>query len=133
MYKYFFQEIIAHHIKVENCQISKSSCSISIGEGKLLTIDILPRGMIPTEIMEIDVHLKGVDADKVMINFEGVEIDHNLPSYSFDEINNGHFNTKGIITLCTLRSMHWWANLVVFSGNESWKVSFPFETHRAVN
>jgi len=130
VYQYFFQEIITHHIKVNECQISESSCSVSIDENRSLTIDILPRGIIPAKIMEINVHLKGIDADEVTINFEGIEINHNLPSYHFDEIDDGHFNTKGLITLCTLRSMHWWANLVIFSGNESWKVSFPFETHR---
>jgi len=131
-YKYFFQEVATRHIKVDDCQISESSCSVSIDENRSLTIDILPRGMIPTKIMDINAHLKGFDVDKVLINFEGIEIDHNLPAYRFDEVSNGHFNTKGLITFCTLDSMHWWANLVIFSGNESWKVSFPFETHKAV-
>ena len=129
VYKYFFQEVVTHHIKVNDCQISESSCEVFLDESKSLTIDISPKGMVPTKIMEIDVRLKGIDADKVIIDFEGIEIDHNLPSYNFDEVEDNHFNTKGFISLCTVRSMHWWANLVIFSGNESWKVSFPFETY----
>ena len=131
-YKYFFQEVVTHHIKVHDCQISESPCSVFIGENRSLTIDVLPRGIVPTKIMDINVNLKGFNADKVLINFEGIEIDHNLPAYRFDETSSGHFNTKGLITFCTLDTMHWWANLVIFSGNESWKVSFPFETHKAI-
>jgi len=133
LYKYFFQAAVTHHVKVDNCQISESSCSVLIDENRSLTIDISPKGMVPTKIMDINVHLKGFKVDKVLINFEGIEIDHNLPAYHFNETSNGHFNTKGLITFCTLDSMHWWANLVIFSGNESWKVSFPFETHKTIN
>jgi len=128
----FFQEVVTHHIKVHDCQISESSCSVFIGENRSLTIDVLPRGMVPTKIMDINVNLKGFNADKVLINFEGIEIDHKLPAYRFDETSSGHFNTKVLITFCTLDAMHWWASLVIFSGSESWKVSFPFETHKAV-
>jgi len=130
LYQYFFKEVIEHHIKVEDCQISKSSCSVEIAQGKSLTIDISPKGMIATKPMDINVNFKGITADEVMMQFEGVEIDHNLPNYYFDEINLNHFYTKGFISLCTLRSMNWFANLIFYSDGALWKVSFPFETHR---
>lgn len=132
MYQYFFKEIAEHHIKIENCQISESSCNVSIAKGKSLIIDITPKGMNAAKPMDINVYFEGIEADEVRIHFEGVEIDHNLPDYHFDKIKQDHYRAKGFISLCTLRSMHWFANLLVRSDGVLWKISFPFETHRVV-
>ncbi len=132
-YKYLFNKSIVHNVKVENCKIKESKCSVELAPGKSLIINILPRGMPQTEEMTIDVFVDGFEADDITLDFEGIEIDHNLPTYPFKQISEKHFNTKGFISLCTLRSMNWLAHLVVFENNESWKISFPFRTTRVMN
>ncbi len=132
-YKYLFNKSIIHHIKVQDCKIKESKCNVVLAPGKSLSINILPRGMPQTQEMTIDVNLEGFEVDEMSLDFEGIEINHNLPTYPFKKISKNHFNTRGFISLCTLRSMNWFAHLKVFADNESWKISFPFKTTRAIN
>ncbi len=130
VYQWLVQNPITHVIKVEHCQIEKSLCRVVIGKGQILELNILPRGILEAKPFVIDAYIRGVDVDEVMINFEGVEINHHLPSYYLQKQEKNHFKGKGLLTLCSLSTMHWLVNVTVITKKETWKVLFPFETSR---
>ena len=129
-YYFFAQEDVTHHIQVSDCQIQQSSCKVEIDQGKFVTLDILPRGIPEIQPLSIDINLEGVDSKEVLINFEGLDIDHQLFPYPLERQNDKHFKGKGFLSLCFLREMHWLANVTVVGKEKTWKISFPFVTHR---
>ncbi|HIG88903.1 MAG: hypothetical protein ABGX45_01750 [Candidatus Thioglobus sp.] len=127
-YKNSVQDKIQRVIKVTDCQISKAPCRIEISKEKFLTLSVLPVGIPQTQPLDIDVMLEGVSTEEVFVNFEGIEINHNLLPYSLTKRTKNHFRGKGFISLCSLRKMSWLANIIINTDGEMLKVSFPFET-----
>ena len=129
-YQSSFENKVQRAIHVSDCQISETACQVEVGEGKFLTLSILPKGMPQTKPLAIDLRLKGFSANEALVNFEGIEINHNLMPYSLDQHDAQHFSGKGFLSLCSLRTMNWLAHLIVVSDDETLKVSFPFVTVR---
>ncbi|HIG89161.1 MAG TPA: hypothetical protein EYQ04_04240 [Candidatus Thioglobus sp.] len=128
-YQSFLQDRIQRVINVTDCQINKTSCRVKIDDVAFLTLSILPIGIPQTQALDIDVELEGFDANRISVNFEGIEIDHNLLPYSLDKQDPYHFSGKGFLSICSLRKMHWLANIIINSDDAVLlKVSFPFET-----
>ena len=129
-YQSSFENKVQRVIHVSDCQISETSCQVKIGEGKFLTLSILPKGMPQTKPLAIGLTLKGFSASEALVNFEGIEINHNLIPYSLERHNAQHFSGKGFLSLCSLKTMNWLAHLILVSEDETLKVSFPFVTVR---
>jgi hypothetical protein len=98
-YKNSVQDKIQRVIKVTDCQISKASCRIEISKEKFLTLSVLPVGIPQTQPLDIDVMLEGVSTEEVFVNFEGIEINHNLLPYSLTKRTKNHFRVRGLF-LC---------------------------------
>ena len=129
-YQQSFDDKVQRVIYVNDCQISETACQVKVGEGQFLTLSILPKGMPQTKPLAINLTLKGFDANEALVNFEGIEINHNLLPYSLDRHDAQHFSGKGFLSLCSLRTMNWLAHLIVVTNSETLKVSFPFVTVR---
>jgi hypothetical protein len=93
-YQSFLQDRIQRVINVTDCQINKTSCRVKIDDVAFLTLSILPIGIPQTQALDIDVELEGFDANRISVNFEGIEIDHNLLPYSLDKQDPYHFSGK---------------------------------------
>ncbi len=129
-YKNYLQDKIERVVHVTDCQISKGACRISVAKDKFLNLSILPIGIPQTQALEIEVNLEGFEANDVSVNFEGLEFDHNLMPYLLTKNTDKDFSGQGFLSLCALREMSWFANVIVESDKEILKVSFPFKTNR---
>jgi hypothetical protein len=120
----------SHKINILNCKISESSCNVDLSNSKSIKINISPKGIPETVPLLINVGSKGVIFKDVSVVFEGVEIDHKLPAFPLNRINNYSFSGKALLSICSLSEMNWIVHVILKSSNDSWKVSFPFKSKR---
>ena len=118
------------NIKVTNCKISESSCSVDLGDSKNVKVSITPKGIPETLPLIVNVDSTGLSFDNVSVIFEGVEIDHNLPAFPLSRKDNYSFTGRALLSICLLSEMNWIAHVVLKNQNNSWKISFPFKSDR---
>ncbi|MBT3276601.1 hypothetical protein [Candidatus Thioglobus sp.] len=130
-YQWMVERSITHDIKVTECQISTSICMVSLGGGKSIEFDITPRGIPTTQALSLRVLTHGLDADEVLVSFEGIEINHHLPPYILNKVGVGQYVGKGFLSLCVLDTMHWLAHVSIQEDGVIWRISLPFKTHKS--
>jgi hypothetical protein len=81
--------------------------------------------------LSLSVLTHGLDADEVLVSFEGVEINHHLPPYALNKVAVGQYTGKGFLSLCVLDTMHWLAHVSIQQDGVIWRISLPFETHKS--
>ncbi|MDC0904019.1 hypothetical protein OAS51_01035, partial [Candidatus Thioglobus sp.] len=95
LYQWIGERSVTHDIQVAKCQISKSICMVSLDNDKSIEFSITPRGIPTTQALSLSVLTHGLDADEISVSFEGIEIDHHLPSYLLNKIDDEKYTGKG--------------------------------------
>ncbi|ALE52876.1 hypothetical protein SP60_06480 [Candidatus Thioglobus autotrophicus] len=131
LYQWVNERSVTHDVQVSKCQISKSICMVGLDGDKSIEFSITPQGIPTTQALSLSVLTHGLDADEISVNFEGIEIDHHLPPYLLNKIDDEKYIGKGFLSLCVLDTMHWLAHVKIQEGQTIWRISFPFETHKA--
>ncbi|WXT99689.1 MAG: hypothetical protein Ctma_0393 [Catillopecten margaritatus gill symbiont] len=118
---------VNHYVQVDDCQIDKGSCQIALDQNSTINIDILPRGIPSTEQLTISVNVEGDKLDETSASFEAIEINTTTPQYRLYEQTENNFSGSGFLAFCSLSKQSWITHLIVKKGDETWKVSLPFE------
>ncbi|KAA0441922.1 MAG: hypothetical protein FXV80_05355 [Candidatus Thioglobus sp.] len=120
---------IDYYIKVNDCQIAKTSCKVVLDDENAIEINILPRGIPSTEKLTISVHAIGKNGQiqSANIAFEALEIDTTTPQYRLYKKTASSFYGSGFLALCSLSKQNWLAHLVVKKAGKVWAVELPFK------
>ncbi|MDR5861761.1 hypothetical protein QC758_02120 [Halomonas campisalis] len=114
------------------CDLSHGPCRALLGEEGGLTLDLGADGEIRAlEILPVTVALEGIQADSVVVDFIGRDMDMGLHRYPLTRQADGRFQGEGQIPICTEAVMPWRARVIVTSGEERLGSGFNFEVERS--
>jgi hypothetical protein len=113
-------------INVNDCSIMQNICDVKIDELSSLSVDVLPRGLPPTQEATIVVRLNNIQANKIEVLFTGVESGYSPPKIHLNKATDEVFNGKVFLSLCSAQKIKWIANLKVYTDANIWKITLPF-------
>jgi hypothetical protein len=108
------------------CDIQQQACSVSFSDGSRLTLDIQPRPLKVLEMLQLHVTLNGVIADKVYIDFRGVDMNMGYNRPTLRALGQGHFQGSGVLPVCTRARMTWEANVLLNTTQGLYSAPFRF-------
>ncbi|WP_416138757.1 hypothetical protein ACM26W_20270 [Halomonas sp. HK25] len=114
------------------CEPSQGVCQAALGEDGSLMLDLGADGEIRAlEILPMTVALEGVEADSVVVDFIGRDMDMGLHRYPLARQADGTFRGEGQVPICTETLMPWRARVIVTSGERRLGSGFNFEVERS--
>ncbi len=110
------------------CELTQGACQASLGGDGSLTLDLGADGKIRAlEILPMTVVLEGVEAESVVVDFIGRDMDMGLHRYPLVREGDGTFRGEGQIPICTQTVMPWRARVIVTRGERRLGSGFNFE------
>lgn len=109
-----------------SCAPSIQDCTIPLPHGGQLQLSIAPRPIRPLQKLSLKVRITGVKAEKVEIDFDGVDMSmgYNRAILSGD---GGTFFGEAMLPVCITGTMTWKATVIVTADNERFAAPFHFE------
>ncbi|ALM50995.1 hypothetical protein [Halomonas huangheensis] len=96
------------------CNLHEMPCSVELGELGRMQLAIPVEGPIkPLVPLPVEVRLDGIEADKVMVSFEGADMDMGTYRFPLGAESAQHFVGEGQLSICTRESMDWRIRVVL--------------------
>ncbi|SMN12745.1 hypothetical protein BHECKSOX2_899 [Bathymodiolus heckerae thiotrophic gill symbiont] len=117
---------IDYYLRVDDCQIDKTSCQVTLDKHSSIKVNILPRGIPDTKKLTVYIQETGDELDELSVSFEAIEIDTTTPQYRLYRQTENSFSGGAFLAICSLSKQSWVTHLFVKKGNETWEIAFPF-------
>ena len=107
-----------------SCDPSLQVCSVALPHGGHLQLSITPRPIRPLQKLSVDVTITGMNAKKVEIDFDGVDMSmgFNRPVLTG---NGQSFSGQAILPVCITGTMTWRAT--VLATTQEGRIAAPFD------
>lgn len=116
------------------CELSAGACQAALGDGRWLTLDLGVRGRVRAlQHMPLEVSLEGVDAERVVVDFVGHDMDMGLHRYPLSAGDDGRYRGVGQIPICTEAVMSWRARVIVETADGKLGSGFDFEVEEGAS
>jgi hypothetical protein len=108
------------------CNPGLRRCAALLPGGGQLEFSLTPQPIRPLQKQDIELTLRGLDAEAVEIDFKGTEMDmgNNRSHLSY---RDGHFRGQIMLPVCISGSMTWAATVLISSKQGRLAVPFHFE------
>ncbi len=114
------------------CDLAQGPCRAALGERGSLSLDLGAEGEVRAlEILPMTVALEGVEAESVVVDFIGRDMEMGLHRYPLTRQDDGRFRGDGQIPICTEQVMPWRARVIVDQGDERLGSGFNFDVERS--
>lgn len=112
-----------------DCNLHAGPCRAILPEGGWIELDISPRPIEMLVPLDLQVRIRGLEADGARVDFAGEEMymGHNRPELKQVE---GGFAGQGILPMCVTDSMTWRTSVLVDTPEGPVAAVFRFETWR---
>ncbi|MFN4148266.1 MAG: hypothetical protein ACK4E4_01795, partial [Rhodocyclaceae bacterium] len=101
-------------------------CSANLPEGRL-SFALMPRPIPVATPLDVEVELEGLHAERVKVDFAGVEMSMGYNRQTLRALGNGRFAGKATLPVCVTGRMLWQATVLVETGSQRIAVPFRFE------
>ncbi|MGC3873892.1 hypothetical protein ACPF7Z_11550 [Halomonas sp. GXIMD04776] len=105
---------IAWYPSETSCDLHRDACHAQLGEHGDLRL-ALEREIAPLEPVIIDVWLQNIEAERVVVMFDGRDMDMGINRFVLDDVGDGHFRGLGQFGVCSLEVMPWRIKVLVES------------------
>ncbi len=113
---------------VEHCRLDRQACASGLPGGGRMEIALEPR-MAPTASpMRVTVSVEGVQADRVEVGFQGVDMNMGLHVLPLAAVGAGRYAGETTLPVCVTGRMTWQATVVLAIGRKDISVPFRFES-----
>jgi hypothetical protein len=109
------------------CDLHHDACTAALPQGGKLRFALTPRPIPVTTPFEMVVELEGTSADKVTVDFAGVDMSMGFNRSSLHAENDGRFIGQAILPVCVTGRMTWQATVLVESGRTRIAIPFRFD------
>lgn len=109
------------------CNLQRDACSAALPQGGRLEFALTPRPIPVTAPLEMVVALAGIDAEKVMVDFAGVNMNMGFNRPALTPVGPGRFTGQATLPICITGRMVWQATVLIESGRTRIAVPFRFE------
>ncbi|MDP1652771.1 MAG: hypothetical protein Q8L56_08615 [Rhodocyclaceae bacterium] len=112
------------------CDLHRNACAASLPQGGKLRFALTPRPIPVTTPFEMVVELEGMSADKadkVIVDFAGVDMSMGFNRSNLHATGAGRFTGQAILPVCVTGRMTWQATVLVESGRTRIAIPFRFD------
>ena len=113
---------------VEGCRLDRQTCSTALPEGGVLEMSLEPRPVPSSAPVQVSVVLRGLQPDKVEVDFQGVEMNMGLHRLPLVDKGGGRFGGETTLPVCVTGKMVWQATVRLEAGRKDISVPFRFES-----
>lgn len=110
------------------CDLRAGPCELTVPGGGRIRFGITPRDIPVGQELKLSVDLDALQADRVAVDINGVDMDMGLSPYPLAARGKGHFEGPGGLNFCSRGIMEWEARVVVSQGSREVIAPFRFIT-----
>lgn len=111
------------------CDLHRQACGAALPDGGRLELSITPRPIPMVRPLSVEVRVSGIDADKVEIDFTGIDMNMGYNRPQLAPAGDGRFTGSASLPVCITGSMAWQATVLLESGRR--RISIPFRFNSA--
>lgn len=112
------------------CDLQRGPCSARIDAAHAIDLEIEPKVITPVQPVRLFVNLHGIDADRVEVEFSGVEMNMGRISDELLDTGSGSFTGDATLPICVRRQMSWQALITAHAADGRYRGTFRFEVNR---
>ncbi len=109
------------------CDLQRGSCTALLPQGGRLSFSMAPQPIPVTTPFDMLVELEGMSADKVVVDFAGVDMSMGFNRSNLQATGAGRFTGQATLPVCVTGRMTWQATVLVESGRTRIAVPFRFD------
>ncbi|MEC9484091.1 MAG: hypothetical protein UMU75_12360 [Halomonas sp.] len=94
------------------CDLHLDACRADLGLHAALSL-ALEAPLQPRQPVDIDVRLEGIDAERVVVEFVGRNMNMGFNRFELQPMGNGHFHGQGRFAACREEIMPWRAQVLI--------------------
>lgn len=110
-----------------SCDLNRAACVTMLPRGGRLSFAIAPRPIPVTRPLDLRVEIEGGSADKVVVDFAGVDMSMGFNRRVLTSVGQGKFAGETVLPVCVTGRMLWQATVLIESGGTRIAVPFHFE------
>ena len=111
----------------DGCDLNRESCAAAMPGGGSIELAMTPHPIPVVKPLQVTVTLKGVDANKVELDFQGVAMEMGYNRITLTPAGEGRFTGSATIPVCVTGRMLWRATLLLESDTRRVAVPYLFE------
>jgi len=114
-------------LPVSDCDLGSGPCAVTLPTGGVAEIELSPRPIPALRPLQVSVALRDSNADKVEVDFAGVDMQMGFNRPQLTPAADGRFNGTTSLPVCVTGSMPWQATVMIHSGRSIIAVPFRFD------
>ena len=122
-------KIKATELAVPDCDLQQQACTVSLPEGGKVTLEFDPHPVWPMKDFSMRLQSDGVEIQKAVISFTGVDMNMGLNRFELKPIDNA-LAGKAILPICVRNRMEWEGRLRISTSSGVFDAPFRFETYK---
>jgi hypothetical protein len=112
------------------CDLHRAPCVAHFPAGGQVQLDIEPHSLPVVQPLRLAVLVKGLEADRVEVDFRGVSMDMGFNRPQLRAEGGGRFSGEGMLPVCVRSHMAWEARVLLHTAHGLLAAPFRFETTR---
>lgn len=109
------------------CDLHRATCAALLPQGGRLSFTLAPRPIPVTQPLDMVVEIEGADADKVAVDFAGVDMSMGFNRTTLQAVSAHRHVGLTTLPVCVTGRMLWQATVLVETGRTRIAVPFRFE------
>jgi len=110
------------------CDLHAAACHAALPDGGQVVLSITPRPIPVVKPLQLEVTVEGIQADRVQVDFAGVEMNMGYNRPTLASIGPGRFAASATLPVCVTGRMIWQATVLLESGRRRLAIPFRFES-----
>lgn len=106
------------------CDLHKRACAARLPDGGRIELSITPRPIPMVELLQVEVKTVGIEAEKVEVDFAGVDMNMGFNRPELMPAGAGVFRNEAMLPVCVTGKMAWAATVLVETGRS--RIAAPF-------
>lgn len=110
------------------CDLRAAPCAVTFSDGAQVNFEISPRHIPAVKELALAVRAVGLDADRVEVDFAGVDMNMGFNRVSLERSGPGEFSGSGMLPVCVRARMTWEAKVLLHTEAGLMAAPFRFDT-----
>ncbi len=112
----------------ESCNLKNSTCKVTIEDGTILELEILPKHIPLMEPLEFRLKSSKSDLENVSLTIYATNMMMGIYELDFKKIGEGEYITRATLPTCPVGNMKWNADVEIKKLPKAIGARFKFET-----
>ncbi len=113
---------------VADCALDRQPACVAELPGGRMEMAISPRPIPSNQPLNVSVSLSGIRADRVEIDFAGVDMNMGHIGVRLAAAGAGRYTGQATLPVCVTGRMAWWVTVLLDTGREVISVPFRFDS-----